>query len=90
MHKNSSRGWGRPAVNNRTNDVTLGAATPRMPSLEHKVSEEFLGLAEKFGMEPERLASLICDTFVAAKPEMLTIIARFAEDAAETVHPFLG
>lgn len=55
-----------------------------MKRLAHPVSDEFLKLADKFHIAPDRLASICCDTLVAAKPEMLTIISRFAHDVAAT------
>lgn len=65
---------------------------PPMTLLEHKVSDEFVELAEKFHVPPDRLAKICCDNLVAAKPDMLTIIARFSHDAvsgADQTGPFL-
>lgn len=65
----------------------------RMTRLEHNVSDEFMALAGKFHVKPDRLAKICCDTLVEAKPEMLTIVARcahVASEAKDATGPILG
>lgn len=52
-----------------------------MPSIKHDVPNEFIRLAERIGISPERFAELLCATAVEINPHSVTIIARLSDEA---------
>lgn len=85
MRKKSSERGNQSHVNKRYSDVALGI---RMPSLQHNVPVEFIRLADRIGIAPERFAELLCSTAVEINPDGLTIIGKLSEDV-QNVTSFL-
>lgn len=58
-----------------------------MPSIKHDVPNEFIRLADRIGITPERFAELLCATAVEINPDALVIIAKLSEDAENAQQP---